>query len=196
MQILWTFYTHTCRFTYTHIHIRIHTSLRKREAYVYLYMKYIYSQVIVLLVILVMRTRIELVMQLFREAGKAVCAMPALLFQPIYVSISPFNYYRWLHQCLTSPFHVNESDSRKCEIFSFIFRRICSSDSRWWRGSTVCYGSRAPVIFIWIARSMYTLRRMHYSLYVNVLFYVTLSICIVLFWFYVTLSIFIVLFWL
>lgn len=25
-------------------------------------------------------------MQLFREAGKAVCAMPALLFQPIYVS--------------------------------------------------------------------------------------------------------------
>lgn len=26
-------------------------------------------------------------MQLFREAGKAVCAMPALLFQPIYVSI-------------------------------------------------------------------------------------------------------------
>ncbi|XP_025075815.1 choline transporter-like protein 1 isoform X1 [Pogonomyrmex barbatus] len=40
--------------------------------------------VIVLLVILVMRKRIELVMQLFREAGKAVYSMPALLFQPIY----------------------------------------------------------------------------------------------------------------
>ncbi|XP_020286444.1 choline transporter-like protein 1 isoform X2 [Pseudomyrmex gracilis] len=40
--------------------------------------------VIVLLVILVMRKRIQLVMQLFREAGKAVSAMPALLFQPIY----------------------------------------------------------------------------------------------------------------
>ncbi|KAH0946358.1 hypothetical protein HN011_009602 [Eciton burchellii] len=39
--------------------------------------------IIVLLVVLVMRKRIELVMQLFREAGKAVCAMPVLLFQPI-----------------------------------------------------------------------------------------------------------------
>ncbi|XP_032681859.1 choline transporter-like protein 1 isoform X2 [Odontomachus brunneus] len=39
---------------------------------------------ITLLVVLVMRKRIALVMQLFREAGKAVCAMPALLFQPIY----------------------------------------------------------------------------------------------------------------
>lgn len=35
-----------------------------------------------------MRKRIALVMQLFREAGKAVCAMPALLLQPIYVGIS------------------------------------------------------------------------------------------------------------
>ncbi|XP_026830120.1 choline transporter-like protein 1 isoform X2 [Ooceraea biroi] len=40
--------------------------------------------VIVLLVVLVMRKRIQLVMQLFREAGKAVCAMPVLLFQPIF----------------------------------------------------------------------------------------------------------------
>jgi len=47
-------------------------------------------QVIVLLVVLVMRKRIELVMQLFREAGKAVCAMPVLLFQPILVSINQF----------------------------------------------------------------------------------------------------------
>jgi solute carrier family 44 protein 1 (choline transporter-like protein) len=37
-----------------------------------------------------MRKRIELVMQLFREAGKAVCAMPVLLFQPILVSINEF----------------------------------------------------------------------------------------------------------
>ncbi|XP_076661586.1 choline transporter-like protein 1 isoform X3 [Halictus rubicundus] len=40
--------------------------------------------VITLLIVLVMRKRIALVMQLFREAGKAVYAMPALLLQPIY----------------------------------------------------------------------------------------------------------------
>lgn len=41
-----------------------------------------------------MRKRIALVMQLFREAGKAVCAMPALLFQPIYVSTFQSSYTR------------------------------------------------------------------------------------------------------
>ncbi|XP_043504318.1 choline transporter-like protein 1 isoform X2 [Polistes fuscatus] len=40
--------------------------------------------VITLLIVLVMRKRIALVMQLFREAGKAVYSMPALLLQPIY----------------------------------------------------------------------------------------------------------------
>ncbi|XP_076684764.1 choline transporter-like protein 1 isoform X2 [Andrena cerasifolii] len=40
--------------------------------------------VITLLIVVVMRKRIALVMQLFREAGKAVYAMPALLLQPIY----------------------------------------------------------------------------------------------------------------
>ncbi|KAK0163239.1 hypothetical protein PV327_006944 [Microctonus hyperodae] len=40
--------------------------------------------VVTLLVVLVMRKRIALVVQLFREAGKAVYAMPALLLQPIY----------------------------------------------------------------------------------------------------------------
>ncbi|XP_076281785.1 choline transporter-like protein 1 isoform X2 [Lasioglossum baleicum] len=40
--------------------------------------------VVTLLIVLVMRKRIALVMQLFREAGKAVYAMPALLLQPIY----------------------------------------------------------------------------------------------------------------
>lgn len=40
--------------------------------------------VITLLIVLVMRKRIALVMQLFREAGKAVYAMPALLLQPVY----------------------------------------------------------------------------------------------------------------
>lgn len=42
--------------------------------------------VVTLLVVLVMRKRIALVAQLFREAGKAVYAMPAILLQPIYVS--------------------------------------------------------------------------------------------------------------
>ncbi|KAI4494036.1 hypothetical protein M0802_009303 [Mischocyttarus mexicanus] len=48
--------------------------------------------VITLLIVLVMRKRIALVMQLFREAGKAVYSMPALLLQPIYPFIINFNY--------------------------------------------------------------------------------------------------------
>ncbi|XP_063977227.1 choline transporter-like protein 1 isoform X2 [Diachasmimorpha longicaudata] len=40
--------------------------------------------VVTVLVVLVMRKRIALVVQLFREAGKAVYSMPALLLQPIY----------------------------------------------------------------------------------------------------------------
>lgn len=40
--------------------------------------------VITILIVLVMRKRIALVMQLFREAGKAVYAMPVLLLQPVY----------------------------------------------------------------------------------------------------------------
>ena len=43
-------------------------------------------QVIVLLVILVMRKRIKLVVQLFKEAGKAINSMPLLLLEPLLVS--------------------------------------------------------------------------------------------------------------
>lgn len=39
-----------------------------------------------MLVVLVMRKRIQLVVQLFREAGKAVTSMPVLLLQPVLVS--------------------------------------------------------------------------------------------------------------
>ncbi|XP_066901470.1 choline transporter-like protein 1 [Halyomorpha halys] len=39
--------------------------------------------IVILLIILVMRKRIKLVVQLFREAGKAVSSMPLLLLQPI-----------------------------------------------------------------------------------------------------------------
>ncbi|XP_071631201.1 choline transporter-like protein 1 isoform X1 [Temnothorax longispinosus] len=54
--------------------------------------------VIVLLVILVMRKRIELVMHLFREAGKAVYSMPALLFQPIYTYLLiGFTVVAWVY---------------------------------------------------------------------------------------------------
>jgi hypothetical protein len=42
--------------------------------------------VIVLLVILVMRKRIKLVIQLFKEAGKAINSMPLLLLEPLLVS--------------------------------------------------------------------------------------------------------------
>jgi hypothetical protein len=43
-------------------------------------------QVIVLLVILVMRKRIKLVIQLFKEAGRAINSMPLLLLEPLLVS--------------------------------------------------------------------------------------------------------------
>lgn len=45
------------------------------------------AAVIIILVILVMRKRIALVVQLFKEAGKALQSMPLLMFQPIWVSI-------------------------------------------------------------------------------------------------------------
>lgn len=35
-------------------------------------------------------------MQLFREAGKAVYSMPALLLQPIYVNIFFINFYEFI----------------------------------------------------------------------------------------------------
>lgn len=41
--------------------------------------------IIVLLIILIMRKRIQLVIQLFKESGKAISAMPFLLFEPILV---------------------------------------------------------------------------------------------------------------
>ncbi|XP_034186151.2 choline transporter-like protein 1 isoform X1 [Osmia lignaria lignaria] len=54
--------------------------------------------VITLLIILVMRKRIALVMQLFREAGKAVYAMPALLLQPIYTYLLiGFTVCAWIY---------------------------------------------------------------------------------------------------
>lgn len=42
--------------------------------------------VLVLLVILVLRKRVQIVVQLFKESGKAVAAMPVLIFLPILVS--------------------------------------------------------------------------------------------------------------
>jgi len=42
--------------------------------------------VILLLVLLVMRKRLQLVVQLFREAGHAVHAMPLLVLLPLVVS--------------------------------------------------------------------------------------------------------------
>ena len=45
-----------------------------------------YFQVIILLILLVLRKRIKLVVQLFKEAGKAVHSMPLILLQPFWVS--------------------------------------------------------------------------------------------------------------
>jgi solute carrier family 44 protein 1 (choline transporter-like protein) len=51
--------------------------------------------IVVCLVILVMRKRIKLVIQLFKEAGKAISSMPLLLLEPILVSIGG-NYRNYL----------------------------------------------------------------------------------------------------
>ncbi|XP_043283777.1 choline transporter-like protein 1 isoform X2 [Venturia canescens] len=54
--------------------------------------------VVVVLVVLVMRKRIALVVQLFREAGKAVYAMPALLLQPIYTYLLVgLSFIAWMY---------------------------------------------------------------------------------------------------
>ena len=47
-----------------------------------------HKQVLVLLVMLVLRKRIALVIQLFKEAGKAVASMPFIILQPAWVSIT------------------------------------------------------------------------------------------------------------
>ncbi|KAK2586916.1 hypothetical protein KPH14_009848 [Odynerus spinipes] len=56
--------------------------------------------VVTLLIVLVMRKRIALVMQLFREAGKAVSSMPALLLQPVYTYLLiGLTMFAWIY-CL------------------------------------------------------------------------------------------------
>lgn len=42
--------------------------------------------VCVILIVLVMRKRIQLLVQLFKEAGKALASMPYLLLEPLLVS--------------------------------------------------------------------------------------------------------------
>lgn len=72
--------------------------------------------VITLLIVLVMRKRIALVMQLFREAGKAVYSMPALLLQPIYVNTDCFFLF----------FFYESSKFSYCKKNHRFDRRTCS----------------------------------------------------------------------
>ena len=69
-------------------------------------------QFLLLIVLFIMRKRIKLVTALFKEAGKAIQAMPFLLLQPLIVSTfrMPFVFFCepfvvhmcWLNQPLTS----------------------------------------------------------------------------------------------
>lgn len=55
-----------------------------------------FTAIIVSLVVFVMRKRVKLVIELFKEAGKAISDMPMLLFEPLLVSLSqtfPLNYF-------------------------------------------------------------------------------------------------------
>lgn len=58
---------------------------RTRSYLIYAILTTIFT-ICVCLIILVLRKRIQLVIQLFREAGKAVANMPFLLIEPIFVS--------------------------------------------------------------------------------------------------------------
>ncbi len=49
----------------------------------------VFVEVILLVVLLVLRKRLQLVVQLFREAGHAVRAMPLLVLLPLLVSSPP-----------------------------------------------------------------------------------------------------------
>ncbi|KAK3925681.1 Choline transporter-like protein 1 [Frankliniella fusca] len=73
------------------------------------------ATVVIMLVVLVMRKRIQLVVQLFREAGKAVANMPILLFQPILTfACLAVVVALWLHFTLwieTSGFLTPTSDT-------------------------------------------------------------------------------------
>lgn len=83
----------------------------EEEAHIQAYLVYAILMsivaVVTLLVVLVMRRRIALVSQLFKETGKAIYSMPGLLLQPIYVSrllfqlksllfITTENYYSYI----------------------------------------------------------------------------------------------------
>ncbi|XP_049862995.1 choline transporter-like protein 1 isoform X2 [Schistocerca gregaria] len=59
------------------------------------------ATVIICLIILVMRKRIKLVIQLFREAGKAVASMPMLLFEPLITFVMlGLVVAAWIYFCL------------------------------------------------------------------------------------------------
>ncbi|XP_057661357.1 choline transporter-like protein 1 isoform X2 [Diorhabda carinulata] len=61
---------------------------RKTNTYLVFAILTTIATVIISLIIFVMRKRIELVVQLFEESGKAIAAMPILLFQPILTFLS------------------------------------------------------------------------------------------------------------
>ena len=88
-----------------------------------------------------MRKRIDLVVSLFREAGKSVHSMPLLLFQPIWVNSRHFDQFRALEignrgrdfkllKVEVAPVDFNGSKKGNCwGLFSFLlFFEISDSD--------------------------------------------------------------------
>lgn len=56
------------------------------------------QQVIMLLIIFILRNKLKLIIQLFKEAGKAVSSMPLIILQPLWVRICPARFRRSIHQ--------------------------------------------------------------------------------------------------
>ncbi|XP_066148514.1 choline transporter-like protein 1 [Euwallacea fornicatus] len=82
---------------------KLDSEIQKREVYTYLGLAITATcvSVIVLLVILVLVKRIKLVIQLFKEAGKAISAMPFILLVPLLTFLSIIATLAiWIYFCL------------------------------------------------------------------------------------------------
>ncbi|KAG5877891.1 hypothetical protein JTB14_005130 [Gonioctena quinquepunctata] len=74
---------------------------RKKDAYFVFAILAAVATLVIILIIFVMRKRIKLVVQLFKESGKAIAAMPLLLLEPILTFVFVVAVvFLWFYFCL------------------------------------------------------------------------------------------------
>ena len=86
-----------------------------------------FYQVLLLLVVFVLRKRVAIVVQLFREAGSALLAMPCLVIQPFitYITLTGF-FCIWLYVVLclaTSGMNIIARNFYE-EVNNMLFRTV------------------------------------------------------------------------